>query len=250
MRPIITVPLIAASICLVALPAKAEFTAGLIDVDFKFTTAFPQQTGPAVTGVAGDLWNTELNPFAHTTGILSLAKGASSNGVTYSLAGATNALVGQGGGFASTQYASLMADGYTVSAGNTMTITLNGLTAFQPYNLYLYSSFADSSGSDIRTTTFTIGTASLTAMTIGAPSVFVEGNNYVHFGSQPADASGQLTISVQGSGGNASSPNAFGGIVNGFQIEPVPEPATLVLFAAGAIGVLAIHRSRLARSQK
>jgi hypothetical protein len=75
--------------------------------------------------------------------------------------------------------------------------------------------------------------------------------NYVHFGAQPADATGRIAITLQGSGGfPTTDPAAFGGIVNGFQIAPVPEPATLLLFAAGALGVLAVHRLQLAGRPK
>ena len=164
------------SICVVVWPVKAEFTTGLIDVDFKLIfnnlpPPFPPQVGPAVVGVDGDIWNTDSNPFVHTTGILGLAKGIASNGVTYSLSGATNGITGFTG-FASSPYASLMGDGFTVNPGNTMTIAFNGLTAFQPYDLYFYSSFANSLGGDVRTTTFTISGTSLTAMTVGTRQRF------------------------------------------------------------------------------
>jgi hypothetical protein len=245
MKPIIMVSFIVVSIWLVAFPAKAEFTSGLINVDFKFTAAFPQQTGPAVIGVDGDIWNTDSNPFVHTTGILGLAKGIASNGVTYSLSGVTNAVTGQNA-FGSSAYQSLMGDGFIVAPGNTMTISFSGLTAFQPYELYFYSSNANPGGTDNRSTIFTIGGVSLTATTLGASNFFVEGNNYVHFASATATAAGQLVAAVQGSGGNpVFDPATLGGIVNGFQIEAVPEPATWLLFAVGAIGVLVSYRLRL-----
>jgi hypothetical protein len=216
-------------------------------VDFNFTPQSTTQSGAAVIGTTGDLWNPETNFLAHTTSVLNLATGSPSSGVEYSLGGVTNALIG-GTAFSFTPYSSLMNDGYTVSAGNTMAITLSGLTAFQPYDLYLYSAFAVASAGDTRTTTFKISGTSrtATALSSGAPSGFVEGVNYVHFGAQPADATGRIAITVQGSGGfPTTDPAAFGGIVNGFQIEAVPEPVTWLLFAAGAIGVLVSYRFRL-----
>ena len=228
------------SIFLLASPVKAEFITGLIDVDFKliltnFPPPFPPRVGAAVIGFDGDVWNTESNPFDHTSGVLGLAKGTPSSGVTYSQSGVTNAVTGQNA-FASSPYRSLMGDGFIVSPGNTMTLVFSGLTAFQPYELYLYSSNANPAGIDNRSTTFTIGGVSLTATTAGAPNFFVEGNNYVHFMSALASASGQLVVTVQGSGGNpVFDPLTLGGIVNGFRIAPVPEPPTSLLFGAGAI---------------
>ena len=239
MRLLSTAILIVYSICLIPVPAKADFTSGLIDVDFKLMPTnlpppFPPQVGPAVIGVDGDVWNTESNPFDHTSGVLGLAKGAPSSGVNYSLSGVTNAVTGQNAFSAPSPYRSLMGDGFIVAPGNTMTIAFSGLTAFQPYELYLYASNANPGGTDNRSTIFTIGGVSLTATTVGAPNFFVEGNNYVHFPSAFATASGQLLVTVQGSGGNpVFDPATLGGIVNGFKI--VPEPATLLPFAAGAL---------------
>src|SRR6476659_874499 len=130
-------------------PAKADFTTGLIDVDFKFTNDLPNMTGPAVIGSVGDIWNSDLNSFAHTTEVLNLTTGIPSNGVNYSLSGTTNAVIGAGG----PPGATFMGDGYIVSPGNTMMISVNGLTPFQPYDLYFYSSFVYPPSTDIRITT-------------------------------------------------------------------------------------------------
>jgi hypothetical protein len=218
-------------------PVNAEFTAGLIDLDFKFTTTWPVQTGPAVVGSAGDVWNTELNVFA-PGGALNLTTGIASNGVSYSASGVTSAIVG-GPGF--------MFDGYTVSPGNTMTIIIAGLSPFQPYDLYFYSGLP----SPARSTTFIIAGSSLTSTIVGSqpfPIGFVEGTNYVHFEDQPADFAGQIAITVQGTGGNSG---ATGGLVSGFQITPVPEPATNSLIAEAVCCIaLAIPSLRFCRKHR
>ncbi len=221
-----TIPLLVASSA-----AKADFTTGLIDVDFKFTTLFPPQTGPAVIGSAGDVWNTELNPSPHTSAILNLSSGTTSNGVMYSLSGFTGAVI------TGTRF---IDDGFSVGAGNTSTITLAGLTAFQPYDLYLYSGVSEQ---EVRTTTFTIAGSSLTStIAVVPPTVgFIEGTNYVRFLAQPADFSGQIAITVQGAGGSSQDGSSnMGGLVSGFQVTPVPEPATIFLIAvAGCCVALA-----------
>jgi hypothetical protein len=125
-----------------------------------------------------------------------------------------------------------------------MTLTLNGLTPFQPYDLYLYSSGLSL---ESRTTSFTIGSDLHTAISTGNASVFIDGNNYVHFVAHSADSTGQLSIAVQGSGGDNHQFASPGGIVNGFQITAVPEPTVWVL-ASSALITFCLFHGRFLRS--
>lgn len=222
-------------------PAKAEFTTGLIDMDFKLSSKAPPQVGAALLGAAGDKWNVQSGSgdgrLAHTTGVLILADGNASNGVTLSLSDYSDGIAGGPTGFASTPFSLLMADGFLEFPGSTFAMTFNGLTAFQPYDLYLYS---DLFGRDGRTTTFTIAGISNTAINLGMLNTFVEGNNYVRFGSLSADAGGHIAIAMQGSGGF----DPVGGYVNGFQIAPVPEPATMALAAVGVASMFGLRSLR------
>ena len=129
-----------------------------------------------------------------------------------------------------------------------MTLTLSGLTASQPYELYLYSSSLFDN--DLRTTIFTIAGNSLTAANSAAPGVFIEGINYVHFGFQPANVAGQITIAIQGTGGEPIFTDGNrGGVINGFQIVPVPETASAALMASALIvGAIVLYKRPAARS--
>ena len=202
-------------------PVQAEFKTGLIDADFEFAQANPTQSGSALIGSVGDHWNS-VPPNNGATTALSLANGSASQGVTLRITGIDNTIAG-GSSFSPGPYAALMSEFFVVSPGNTMTLSLGGLTALQPYDLYFYSQGAST---DLRNTNFTIAGTSKIAASNGASASFIEGGNFVHFGPQSADAAGNLTITVQGSAGSGQVVTS--GVVNGFQIAPVPEPATLV----------------------
>ena len=208
---------IAFQLLVAASPAIAGFTTGLIDMDFKLGSPQPQ-TGPALLGTAGDTWNVlsgQANGhLAQTTAVLTLANGNTSNGVTVSLSDSSGAAEAGPSGFEGTPYARLMGDEFQEFAGGTFTMMFNGLTPFQPYDLYLYSTEL---GNDNRMTTFTISEISLSVVNSVRLSNFAEGINYVHFGSQPADVAGHISIAIQGSGGEFLS----AGVINGFQISPL-----------------------------
>ncbi len=235
-----------AVLLLAGVVVRAEFSSGLINNDFHDAgfvggpgphSAY--QFGPAVIGNAGDIWSvSEFFPLQLTNGQVS--------GVGMKISGSVSGISGSETAFAETPYVPMMSDGILIDPNTTVVLSFSNLTPLQPYDLYFYASLAKPGANDIRTTTFSIGDVSLSATTIGAPSTFIEGNNYVHFRSQPADAAGNMRVQINGSGGDPISASALmGGIVNGFQITPVPEPNTLLLFIFGAVGWLLTTRRYL-----
>lgn len=230
---------IAFQLLVAASPSMAEFTNGLINMDFKLWSPHPQ-TGYALLGTVGDTWNVlsgDANGhLAQTTAVLTLANGNTSNGVTLSLSDSSGAAEADPSGFESTPYARLMGDEFQEFAGGTFTMMFNGLTPFHSYDLYLYSTEL---GNDNRTTTFTISGISLSVVNSVRLSNFAEGINYVHFGSQPADVAGHISIAMHGSGGGPQS----AGVINGFQISDVPEPTSLSLvIVGGTLLIMSRHR--------
>ncbi|MCX7417694.1 MAG: PEP-CTERM sorting domain-containing protein [Planctomycetia bacterium] len=69
-----------------------------------------------------------------------------------------------------------------------------------------------------------VNTAGQTGWTLGA-------NYQLYSGLTATD--GTITVGVDGVG------TTYYGVINGFQVVAVPEPSTLVLFAAGLFGLLA-----------
>src|SRR5262245_41567630 len=93
--------------------AKAAFTSGLISMDFNVDGLEATQVGPALLGANGDVWNSDTNKAAHTTGLLLLSDGNPSDGVTLTLDAAQfSAALVFFGPFSSTPYAALMKDGF------------------------------------------------------------------------------------------------------------------------------------------
>jgi hypothetical protein len=79
---------------------------------------------------------------------------------------------------------------------------------------------------------------------VAGPDSLSTGTPYFHSASflTRANASGAITVYTW------SDPNGFGGtvqgasVLNGFQLGLVPEPSTLVLFAAGFVGMASLRR--------
>lgn len=132
--------------------------------------------------------------------------------------------------------------------------TISGLPTTQQYNLFLYGTDNTSTGalftllngttatgvspSTSNTTGGSVG-ANTTASTIpaGSPNL---GADYMEFTGVTPNSSGNIVVqwSENGTATNGA------GVINGFQLESVPEPASAGLLAVGAFGLLARKRRR------
>ena len=133
--------------------------------------------------------------------------------------------------------------------GQTGSFTITGLNPGSSYGLYLYAAAGEvgngqgaafvANGGYLGETNG--GLSNATATTIPTSDL---GISYVE-GTVVADTNGDISVSM---GSNTTKPT-FGPIFNGFQLitPAVPEPATLGLFALGALDLLLVGRKRSAR---
>ena len=207
-----------------AMAAAAQ--AVLIDMQFSSVgTGNPAQTGAAVVGTAGDIWNNSGNG-AGTLALNNVA--GTSSGVSLTWSGGAGGVFNvnpSNSGFNGTQWAPLMSNYLYSSSSATVSLALTGLNSSLTYDLYLYTQPAvDGSG---RKASFTATGLTITGpvTTLGAnPSLnyFVLGTNYVKFSGLAPTVGGDLTITY-------TTPNEAD--FNGFQIQSVPEPGTWALLA-------------------
>ena len=129
-----------------------------------------------------------------------------------------------------------------IETKNTGSVTLSGLADNGSYQLYLYgvngrynavgATFSISTGTGSPAS----GSDAFTAPPATASGTFQENANYVIFDAT-ADNSGTLVIKYALSGNNKTSE------INGLQVVS-PEPASLGLLGAGAMGLLLLRRRR------
>ena len=172
-----------------------------------------QQSGPAVLGNAGDVWNlvsgvgglgtTGSNvPLTDTTGTPSP--------VTVSWTSDLLSTVGTSpGNFGSTQYRNLMSAYLVNRVGQpARSITISGLIPGANYDLYMITQGDANAGS--RRTSFAVNGGTVVSTTAGADiGSYVNGQNYVRL-STTANSSGVLNVVWQVVSGEAN--------VNGFQL--------------------------------
>jgi hypothetical protein len=202
--------------------------AQLIDVHFNNDSAGaghggpnpgPDMSGAAVLGATGDQWN---NIDVNTgTGIpLVYANGSNSTAtITFTSGGGYDVKAFSGSTpFAGTPYDALMED-YLYNGGISRTITLSNLAANSTYNLVLYDA-ADVPAAG-RTTYFMVNGKTQTNTWNGSSSTLIAGIDYVEFPLALSDASGNMVITWTGNG-------SLEGDINGFQIQFVPPPPSVV----------------------
>jgi hypothetical protein len=242
---------------------EAKIAPGLIDVDFNGNSVGqayngggvatgPTQSGAAVIGSAGDIWNgfsdsdMGFTDQANVTGpinsgslALNYADGSSSGAsMVINAAGSYDAnepTWGNTSAFttAGSPYSNLMQDEVYTTAPETL--TLSGLAANQNFDLIIYSAGDQNlgTGNTEKEGTFTVNGITQNTIWDGTTSTLIAGKTYVQF-SATSDGSGNLVINYGG------TPAATG--VNqetdftGFQLRVVPEPSTWALLAiSGAL---------------
>jgi PEP-CTERM motif len=243
----------------------AQTTAGLIDVDFNGNSVGdayagggvstgPTQSGAALIGSAGDVWNgitdaqlgwtdgpnTINGPLSASGLALNYADGSAS-GVSMSLTvdgsydanepswSNTSAFTTAG-----SPYSNLMQD--LIFANSARSITLSGLAANQTFDLVLYNAGDQNVGAG-RTSSFTVNGVTQTSDWDGLTSTLVAGVDYVNYASATSDGSGNLVINL-GPGAGATE-----GDLDGFQLLAVPEPSTWAMLAIGGVMLLGYRRS-------
>ena len=217
----------------------------------------PSMTGAGLIGSGGDIWNnvgdSQLTFASYPTGIttptpigLMYSTGINSpvmmNIIATSTYNATEPGWGNTSAFvtAGSPYANLMQDCIVAQAADT--ITLTGLPANTSYQLVLYNSSDQNVGTG-RTSTFTVNGVTQTSVWDGTTSTLVAGVTYVDYASAMTDGTGTLVINYGVAGGTG----ALETDLNGFQLQQVPEPASLAML--GVAGMMFVGwRRRLARA--
>lgn len=247
---------IAALAMTLTLSATAQGEIVLGNVDYNVGFSGDTQSGSAVVGTIGDLWNasptffgfggTETNGNTGTTAadfgpFELLDPSGAASGISYQMTFNNdgfgfNGAFANPGAVAATDIVDLMADYAFVGgadAGESLDFVLSGLANDTTYTLYLYGN-GDAAGQGALWTLDGVGKSTA----FDATSTIDEGGEYVTF---TFDTGTETT--------QAFSANELGGsiAINGFQLTTtaVPEPASAaVLFLAGAAGVAKRRRSK------
>ena len=240
---------------LLAIVGAAIATAGVahadvVDIQFAGTGVYAGAAGSfsgnegAYTGdgVVAPTWNVLTVANKGTSG--SMSNLVASDGTATTEAVSFTASGSYDSGFQQTSPNNNLLDGFLLSAGPS-TVTLTGLTANGNYQLYLYG---QNGGFNNNGATFSVsigtgspitGSNAVTANPSASSGTFQENANYVIF-SATANASGTLGVNW------ITTPGKSEGDFNGLQVisTAVPEPASMGLVGAGALGLLLLGRKR------
>jgi hypothetical protein len=190
-----------------AIVFSGSVMAGVVNVDFGAAGLY---SGTAAASDTGTTWNQGV--WNGTTPNLMESDGTTVSTVDVTI---TNPQSYYATGITST----LMKD-YIYRLNGTIFVDISGLAENADYDLYLYSA-GGAAGA-----TFTFGTETATASGSPAAEPWTLGGNYVVL-SVTSDAAGEIS-------GEFSNGTNYA-TLNGMQIVPVPEPATMALLGLGAL---------------
>ena len=235
--------------------AQATFNSGLVDLQFVGNTngSGPTASGAAVIGSSGDVWNqivgaTDSATYAGPNVPLRLVNGSTSSGAYLTISNENTtpqAYVVDYPGSQTTQnsadYGLLASDLVAYVDTPIQAASISGLNTSLTYNLYLYNAWNNgTSGLGTKyTVTGATTPASQTINPTNAGATFVSGENYVKFTLSP-NTSGIITVDMISSDTKTSGQ----ALLSGFQLQAVPEPASLGLLAIGGLGLLLVGRKR------
>jgi hypothetical protein len=205
--------------------------AQLIDVNF-YSAGFggSAASGAAVVGTATDQWNGIAADSGFGGPINLVDANGNATFVTLSYNSPSGGAVVSANANIQPN-ASLMYDYLFNNNGSGITVTLGGLAASTPYDLYIYLASNDGGGS-ARAANVTANLASGTAT--GNPETsFINGDNYLLL-DVTSSALGTINIAETDALANTSGEVDM----NGLQITSVPEPSTLFLFVVGGLGLI------------
>jgi hypothetical protein len=195
-------------------------------------TIEPTQSGAAVLGSAGDLWNA-LSGFTYSSyptggsgGPYSLicADGSPSSvtvrSLTFNGSNASNEPnFPSTSAFNGTPWANLMGAYISVPSQTPPGyVSLTGLAPSATYDLVCYSAPNES---EVRSALFTVNGILWSTAYNGTANTLAQGVDYVEFTGVKSDGAGNLVITFSGTGSAQSGLNAEGDF-NGFQLEQVP----------------------------
>ena len=196
----------AMALCVLLL-GVASAPADIIGVD----VAGPAYTGPGVLDTSSRTW---------------LSKTGNS---TFTLDGQTVTLVFGSNSTGNWDATIDLFDNYKFTTGSAFGVVLTDLDPTKTYNIVYYG-LQNTFGNPGRGTTFDLAEPDLMAKTTTGDndSAFIEGVNYVRWDNltpQPGDNRIRVLVGI--------GPDGSAGFINGFEIESIPEPATMTLLTLG-----------------
>jgi hypothetical protein len=230
-------PFILLALCALSAWCSSAALADTINVDFGSTTGpSPTYSGTAVAPDAGTTWN-GVDPAADVTPFTTYTSGAlvDSNGNPTNVTTTVNNSWDYYGAADSVIAPDLMHDYvFSQAPGGTFSFSIDGLTPGGVYDLYLYSD----TGAQV--TDFNIGGNVKIVTNTPAQSAWTQGANYEVYSGLVAVGG---TISVSATGHDQPVWDNYG-VLNGFQLQSVPEPSLIAMVVSGAVGLLACARRK------